>query len=95
MLRAAAKNFLRVAAVSSPESYTPVGEELEKRAGALTLESRFALARAAFAHTRKYEEAISSYFDGVAPEALRRTYQLGVHGEGRDEHSRGVSDYSE
>jgi phosphoribosylaminoimidazolecarboxamide formyltransferase / IMP cyclohydrolase len=61
MLRAAAKNFLHVAPVSSPEQYARVLDELE-REGALGLETRRALALEAFAATAAYEASIATWF---------------------------------
>ncbi len=61
MLRAAAKNFYHVAALSSPEQYGRVLEEL-KRDGSLSLELRRELAAAAFATTAAYEAAIHGWF---------------------------------
>jgi phosphoribosylaminoimidazolecarboxamide formyltransferase/IMP cyclohydrolase len=70
MVRAAAKNFHRVAAVTDPADYDPLVRELAESAGALSLETRFRLARKAFALTAGYDAAISSYLSALAfPEA--------------------------
>jgi phosphoribosylaminoimidazolecarboxamide formyltransferase / IMP cyclohydrolase len=61
MLRAAAKNFAHVAAVSKPEQYEPVLEELRAR-GELSLELRRSLANEAFATTAAYDAAIARWF---------------------------------
>jgi phosphoribosylaminoimidazolecarboxamide formyltransferase/IMP cyclohydrolase len=61
MVRAAAKNFLRVASVTDPEDYPVILAELRGTGGCLSLESRFALARKAFAHTAGYDAAIAEY----------------------------------
>ncbi|RPH38526.1 MAG: hypothetical protein EHM87_25435 [Burkholderiales bacterium] len=61
MLRASAKNFLRVAAVVDPGDYSAIIEELTKNNGATTLETRFRLAKKAFAHTADYDRAIADY----------------------------------
>jgi len=61
MLRAAAKNYLRVAAVCDPADYAPLLDELRAHNGALNLARRFALARKAFAHTAHYDVAIETY----------------------------------
>lgn len=74
MLRAGAKNFLRVAAVSNPRRYGEVLNEMGEHRGALTLETRFQLARETFQHTRRYEEAIADYLETVDPESLQTTY---------------------
>jgi len=61
MLRAAAKNFAHVAAVSSPAQYATVLEELQA-SGEIRLETRRRLAQEAFAASAAYESAIASWF---------------------------------
>jgi phosphoribosylaminoimidazolecarboxamide formyltransferase/IMP cyclohydrolase len=61
MLRAAAKNFVHVAAVCRPEQYEPVLDELRSQ-GDLTLELRRSLAGEAFATTAAYDAAITRWF---------------------------------
>ena len=65
MLRAAAKNHAGVATVSDPDDYPGVIEELRRRSGALSAETRFALAVKAFAHTARYDAAIADYLGSV------------------------------
>ena len=69
MLRAAAKNHASVAAVSDPEDYPRVIEEMRRSAGALCAATRYALAAKAFAHTAQYDAAISNFFGSVADPA--------------------------
>ena len=76
MLRAAAKNFLRVAAVSNPGHYQVLLRELSENAGALSLNRRLLLARETFEHTMRYEAAIAEYFQRVEPHELDSTYRL-------------------
>jgi len=64
MLRAAAKNFKNVAAVSGYEQYKPVLEELEKNKGFLTAEILKRLAQDAFYVTKEYDNCIYNYFKG-------------------------------
>lgn len=64
MLRSAAKNFEDVAVVSSAAQYGPLIAELEASAGALGAETRWQLARAAFATTAAYDAAIASTLEG-------------------------------
>ena len=61
MLRAAAKNFAHVVAVSSPDQYDVVLGELREH-GEVSLDTRRELARAAFATTAAYEAAIANWF---------------------------------
>ena len=63
MVRAAAKNFLRVASVTSPSDYGAILSELGKTGGALSLQTRFNLARKAFAHTAAYDAAIARHLE--------------------------------
>jgi phosphoribosylaminoimidazolecarboxamide formyltransferase / IMP cyclohydrolase len=76
MLRAAAKNFLRVAAVCDPSDYPALLRELSKNGGATTLEARFRFAQRAFAHTAAYDAAISSYLATLDPQAVEGVYSL-------------------
>jgi phosphoribosylaminoimidazolecarboxamide formyltransferase / IMP cyclohydrolase len=75
MIRAAAKNFLRVAAVVDPADYPEVLRELRENAGCLTLRMRFALARKAFSHTAAYDGAISAYFASRSFEEAEACYR--------------------
>ncbi len=59
MVRSAAKNFQDVLVVVDPADYPRVVAELE-RAGGVSTEFRFELARKAFAHTAAYDTAIAS-----------------------------------
>jgi phosphoribosylaminoimidazolecarboxamide formyltransferase/IMP cyclohydrolase len=70
ILRASAKNFLRVAAVCDPADYGPLIEELRRQGGATTLEQRLALAKKAFAHTAAYDTAIGAYLSATSPANL-------------------------
>ena len=62
MLRASAKNYLRVASVCDPSDYSSLTEELKKTGGMLSLETRFRLSCKTFTHTAEYDKAISTYF---------------------------------
>ena len=60
MLRAAAKNYGSVAAIVDPADYPHVLGELRMQ-GAVSAETRLALARKAFAHTAAYDGAVANY----------------------------------
>jgi phosphoribosylaminoimidazolecarboxamide formyltransferase / IMP cyclohydrolase len=62
MIRAAAKNFLRVASVVDPSDYTSIITELKKHKGATSLELRYRLAQKAFTHTAIYDRQIADFF---------------------------------
>ncbi len=61
MIRASAKNFLRVASVVDPRDYESILKELTTNKGMTRLETRFRLAQKAFAHTAVYDRAIADY----------------------------------
>ena len=61
MIRAGAKNFIRVASVVDPADYPAIITELEALECMTTLELRANLARKAFAHTAQYDTAIAGY----------------------------------
>ena len=65
LLRAAAKNYRDVAAVTDPSDYAAVLAEMESSGGAVSLPTRYGLARKAFSHTAAYDSAISNYLTAV------------------------------
>jgi phosphoribosylaminoimidazolecarboxamide formyltransferase/IMP cyclohydrolase len=73
MLRAAAKNFAHVAAVSSPAQYDIVLAEL-RETGEVSEPTRRRLAAEAFATTAAYEAAIANWFAGREPFPERLTH---------------------
>ena len=75
MVRAAAKNFLRVASVTDPADYDRVLAELRETGGCLALKTRFALAQKAFAHTAAYDTAIAAYLNSRRFEDVRACYR--------------------
>lgn len=75
MIRAAAKNFLRVAAVVDPADYEALLAELEAHAGGTTLSFRFRLAKKAFALTAEYDRAIADYLAGIDPARAAEPYR--------------------
>jgi phosphoribosylaminoimidazolecarboxamide formyltransferase / IMP cyclohydrolase len=75
MVRASAKNFLRVASVTDPADYDGVTRELEAGKGILSLKSRFSLAQKAFAHTASYDSAIAAYLKTRSFDEIKACYQ--------------------
>ena len=61
MIRAAAKNYRHVAALTAPSQYAQIIADLDANDGCLSEERRFELAKAAFTHTAHYDTAISAY----------------------------------
>jgi phosphoribosylaminoimidazolecarboxamide formyltransferase/IMP cyclohydrolase len=76
MIRAAAKNYLRVAPVVDPADYASLVEFLKAHDGQLNLVKRFELARKAFAHTARYDRVIAGFLAGQDPEAVPSVYTL-------------------
>ncbi len=76
MVRASAKNYLRVASVTDPADYPAIIAELQANDGTLGLETRLALMRKAFRHTATYDDQIAAFFAGVGAEAARATYNV-------------------
>lgn len=74
MLRAAAKNYLRVAVASDPGDYPDLIAALAETAGATTLPLRFSLARRTFARTAAYDAAISAYLTALDPARVAGLY---------------------
>jgi phosphoribosylaminoimidazolecarboxamide formyltransferase / IMP cyclohydrolase len=66
MVRSAAKNFEDVAIVTCVEDYPALTEELTANNGGLTRDTRWRLARQAFALTAAYDSAIANTLDQIA-----------------------------
>ncbi|MGB7918600.1 MAG: hypothetical protein WCF40_00945 [Desulfobacterales bacterium] len=75
MIRAAAKNFIRVAPVVDPADYGRVVSELRSHEGRLPLDLRFQLAGKAFAHTAVYDRAIADFMADRNIEDVKRCYR--------------------
>ncbi len=78
MVRASAKNYLRVASVTDPADYAALLGEMSAQHGTLGLATRLGLMKKAFAHTAQYDTAIAAFFAGVEEDQARRVYT--VHG---------------
>lgn len=76
MIRASAKNYLRVASVTDPADYPSVLDEIRQSKGSIGLDLRLRLMQKAFQHTAAYDAAIAAFFSAVAPAATRQTYTL-------------------
>jgi phosphoribosylaminoimidazolecarboxamide formyltransferase / IMP cyclohydrolase len=68
MVRSAAKNFQDVAVITTPADYQAIAAEMVANHGALSFETRWRLARQAFAVTASYDSAISRTFNKIAAE---------------------------
>ena len=76
MVRASAKNYLRVASVTDPLDYPSIAEELRSRGGTIGLDTRFKLMKKAFQHTAEYDTAIAAFFTSRTWQDVAGTYQL-------------------
>ena len=74
MVRASAKNYLRVASVTDPLDYANIVQELESHGGTLGLDTRFKLMKKAFTHTAEYATAISKFFTTRTWDEVNATY---------------------
>ena len=74
MIRATAKNYLRVAAVVDPADYAGLVELLRAHGGQLNLARRFKLACKAFVHTARYDAAIAAFLSRQDPAAVATAY---------------------
>lgn len=76
MVRASAKNYLRVASVTDPADYSGLAAELKANNGRLGLATRFRLMRKAFAHTASYDTAIATFFGLTDFSAVESCYKF-------------------
>lgn len=74
MIRAAAKNFLRVAPAVAPSDYKTIVLEMKSNNGQLSLKLRFELAQKAFEHTAAYDRTIADYLSSIALEDVKGCY---------------------
>jgi len=75
MIRASAKNFLRVASVVNPKDYDQIISELKEYKGCTTLEMRFRLACKAFEHTSVYDQAIAQFLGSQSLSSVEACYK--------------------
>ncbi len=77
MIRASAKNFIRVASVVQPSSYPLILAKLKASKGSLSLEDRFGLAQKAFEHTAIYDRTIADYLTAKSLNNIKSCYKSG------------------
>lgn len=76
MIRASAKNFIRVASVVDPDDYGDIIDELAGQNGCTSLNMRYRLACKAFAHTAEYDTAIAAYLADQDEDRMKSCYNL-------------------
>ena len=74
MIRASAKNFIRVASVVDPGDYADIIDQLTAQNGCTALALRYRLACKAFAHTAEYDRAIADYLAGRSEQEVDACY---------------------
>jgi phosphoribosylaminoimidazolecarboxamide formyltransferase/IMP cyclohydrolase len=74
MIRASAKNYIRVASVVDPSDYEAVTSEMRSKNGAISLRLRFSLAQRAFEHTARYDRTIADYLSWKSIDEARQCY---------------------
>lgn len=74
MIRAAAKNFLRVAPVVDPSDYEMIIDRMNAGNGMTSLDLRFLLAQKAFDHTAVYDRTIADFLRSTSFENVKGCY---------------------
>jgi phosphoribosylaminoimidazolecarboxamide formyltransferase/IMP cyclohydrolase len=75
MIRASAKNYIRVASVVDPSDYESILSEMKANQGAISLELRFRLAQKAFEYTAVYDRTIADFLGSRAIGDVTQCYE--------------------
>lgn len=76
MIRASAKNFIRVAPVVDPSDYQTVLDEMKRNQGQIPFELRYKLAGKAFSLTAEYDQAIAAFLAKKSAQDAGSCYNL-------------------
>lgn len=76
MIRASAKNYLRVASVVDPVDYPNILEKLKKNDGSTSLKLRYQLACRAFEHTAEYDRNIADWLSDRPADDIHSCYNI-------------------
>jgi phosphoribosylaminoimidazolecarboxamide formyltransferase/IMP cyclohydrolase len=76
MIRASAKNFIRVASVVDPSDYSAILSEMSSNDGAISLQLRYRLARKAFDHTAVYDRTIADFLGSRSFDEVKKCYNF-------------------
>jgi phosphoribosylaminoimidazolecarboxamide formyltransferase/IMP cyclohydrolase len=76
MIRASAKNYIRVASVVDPADYGQILAVLKANQGSTNLDLRFQLARKAFDHTAVYDRTIADFLVSKAIDDVSKCYKF-------------------
>ena len=74
MIRASAKNYLRVASVVDPSDYEMIVSDMQTNNGSISLQLRYRLAQKAFDHTAVYDRTIADFLGARALEEVEACY---------------------
>lgn len=75
MIRASAKNYIRVASVVDPSDYNAIISEMKANNGSISLDLRYRLAQKAFQYTGVYDRTIADFLGSSALEDVKNCYQ--------------------
>lgn len=75
MIRASAKNYIRVASVVDPSDYNGIISEMKANNGSISLDLRYRLAQKAFKYTAVYDRTIADFLGSSALEDVKNCYQ--------------------
>jgi phosphoribosylaminoimidazolecarboxamide formyltransferase/IMP cyclohydrolase len=76
MIRASAKNFIRVAPVVDPADYARIISEMKANSGKTSLELRYELAQKAFEHTAIYDRHIADFLSRESYDDTSGCYEI-------------------
>jgi phosphoribosylaminoimidazolecarboxamide formyltransferase / IMP cyclohydrolase len=76
MIRASAKNYLRVASVVDPSDYATIMSEMKTNNGSISLGLRYRLAQKAFAYTAVYDRTIADFLGSRSFDDVKGCYQF-------------------
>ncbi len=76
MIRASAKNFIRVASVVDPSDYSAILSEMSSNDGVISLQLRYRLARKAFDHTAVYDRTIADFLGSRSFDEVKKCYNF-------------------
>jgi phosphoribosylaminoimidazolecarboxamide formyltransferase/IMP cyclohydrolase len=76
MIRASAKNFIRVAPVVDPADYTRIISEMKANSGKTSLELRYELAQKAFELTAVYDRHIADFLASESYDDASGCYEI-------------------
>ena len=76
MIRASAKNFIRVAPVVDPGDYGKIISEMTANDGKLSLGLRYELAQKAFDHTAAYDRHIAHFLASKSVGDVQTCYHM-------------------